>query len=238
VTLDPFVRWTAKPARLTVESNTTHDLAVGCVFRRRLDAQGRQRRPRAPVPAGPRGMGACDRPAAGGTPGTGVFGSARAPGQNEGPASGGGPPAAPGPDPPRSARVGRPCHNPGRDPREACAHARHVGPVSGGGPAPVFVARRDRFGWSGPARFPYDGGRRTRISSRPGISRPRLLRDAALVTTPAPGYLPQARVFRPSGAESGVLFKCIYFKLQSEGSELRSEGSELQSEGNGAIPGR
>ena len=32
MTLDPFVRWAAKPARLTVESNTTHDLAVGSVF--------------------------------------------------------------------------------------------------------------------------------------------------------------------------------------------------------------
>jgi hypothetical protein len=32
VTLDPFVRCAAKTARLTVESNTTHDLAVGCVF--------------------------------------------------------------------------------------------------------------------------------------------------------------------------------------------------------------
>jgi hypothetical protein len=32
VTLDPFVRWAAEPARLTVESNPTHDLAVGCVF--------------------------------------------------------------------------------------------------------------------------------------------------------------------------------------------------------------
>jgi hypothetical protein len=32
VTLDPFVRWAAKPARLTVESNTTHDLAVGNIF--------------------------------------------------------------------------------------------------------------------------------------------------------------------------------------------------------------
>jgi hypothetical protein len=32
VTLDPFVHWSAKPARLTVESNATHDLAVGWVF--------------------------------------------------------------------------------------------------------------------------------------------------------------------------------------------------------------
>jgi hypothetical protein len=32
VTLDPFVHWYAKPARLTVESNTRHDLAKGCVF--------------------------------------------------------------------------------------------------------------------------------------------------------------------------------------------------------------
>ena len=32
MTLDPFVRWAAEPARLTVESNPTHDLAVGFVF--------------------------------------------------------------------------------------------------------------------------------------------------------------------------------------------------------------
>jgi hypothetical protein len=32
VTLDPFVRRAAKPARLPVESNTTHDLAVERVF--------------------------------------------------------------------------------------------------------------------------------------------------------------------------------------------------------------
>jgi hypothetical protein len=31
--LDPLAHWTGKPARLTAESNTTHDPAVGCVFR-------------------------------------------------------------------------------------------------------------------------------------------------------------------------------------------------------------
>jgi hypothetical protein len=32
VTLDTFVRWAAKPARLTIESNSTHYLAIGRVF--------------------------------------------------------------------------------------------------------------------------------------------------------------------------------------------------------------
>ena len=30
--LDPLAHWTGKPARLTAESNTTHDLAVERVF--------------------------------------------------------------------------------------------------------------------------------------------------------------------------------------------------------------
>jgi hypothetical protein len=118
------------------------------------------------------------------------------------------PPGPPLPQPgPRPLRPSCPARaRGGHRPTRARVRPRRDRPGRHGeGARPGFVARRDRSGWTGRACFPYDGGTRTRGSSRPCIRRPRPFRDAVSVSTPAPGHLPAARESRPEGTQSVIL---------------------------------